>query len=152
VNKIGIDAGSPDSLSDVNDRTRGRHPCQHWSPGGNWHRCAAPGTGARLNGMELIAMVLLPFPLGYFLAKRSTAFVAYIAAYSFIFTFQTMMLLRAWVGGDTSAFQKNPNSIEWSYGLLNLVFYAAGLGLVWLGHRVAARRRAKLQPADSLSR
>jgi hypothetical protein len=99
--------------------------------------------------MELIAMVLLPFPLGYFLAKRSTAFLAYVAAHSFIFTFQTMMLLRMWVGGDTSAFQKNPNSVEWSYALLNLAIYAVGLGLVELGHRVAARRRAAGKPVAS---
>jgi hypothetical protein len=99
--------------------------------------------------MELIAMVLLPFPLGYLLAKRSTAFLAYVAAHSFIFTFQTMMLIRMWVGGDTSAFQKNPNSIEWSYVLVNLAIYAAGLGLVELGHRVAARRRAAGKPVAS---
>jgi hypothetical protein len=97
--------------------------------------------------MELVAMVLLPFPLGYFLAKRSTAFLAYVAAHSFIFTFQTMMLIRMWVGGDTSAFQQNPNSFEWSYALVNLAIYAVGLGLVELGHRVAARRRAAAKAA-----
>jgi hypothetical protein len=91
--------------------------------------------------MELIAMLLLPFPLGYFLASRSAALVAYIAAYSFIFTFQTMTLLRAWVGGDTSAYAKDPDSFEWSYGVVNLIIYAAGIGLVLLGHRVAQRRR-----------
>ena len=96
--------------------------------------------------MELIAMVLLPFPLGYFLAKRSTAFLAYVAAHSFIFTFQTTTLTRMWVGGDTSAFQRNPNSFEWSYALVNLAIYAVGLGLVELGHRVAARRRAAANP------
>jgi hypothetical protein len=93
--------------------------------------------------MELIAMVLLPFPLGYFLANRTTAFIAYIAAHSFIFTFQTMTLTRAWVGGDTSAFHKDPNSLEWSYALVNLAIYAVGLALVAFGHHVARRRRAK---------
>jgi hypothetical protein len=111
-----------------------------------------PAAGREADRMELIAMVLLPFPLGYFLAKRSTAFVAYIAAFSFIFTFQTITLLREWVGGDTSAFRTDPDSFEWSYALVNLAIYAAGLGLVWLGHRVAVRRRGKLEPADSLSR
>jgi hypothetical protein len=101
--------------------------------------------------MELVALVLLPFPLGYFLASRSTAFVAYIAAFSFIFTFQTMTLTRMWVGGDTTAFQRNPNSFEWSYALLNLVFYAGGLGLVALGHYVAARRRARRSAATPVA-
>ncbi|HEY7272610.1 MAG TPA: hypothetical protein VH502_07740 [Actinoplanes sp.] len=92
--------------------------------------------------MELILMLLLPFPLGYLLASRTAAFIAYVAAHSFLFTFQTMTLLRAWVGGETHAFARDPNSLEWSYALVNLVIYAAGLSLVALGHRLAQRRRA----------
>jgi hypothetical protein len=93
--------------------------------------------------MELILMLLLPFPLGYFIASRTAAFLAYVAAHSFLFTFQTMTLIRAWVGGDTHAFARDPNSLEWSYALVNLAIYAAGLGLVALGHRLAQRRRAR---------
>jgi hypothetical protein len=93
--------------------------------------------------MELILMLLLPFPLGYFIASRTAAFLAYVAAHSFLFTFQTMTLVRAWVGGDTHAFARDPNSLEWSYALVNLAIYAAGLCLVALGHRLAQRRRAR---------
>jgi hypothetical protein len=93
--------------------------------------------------MELILMLLLPLPLGYLLRDRLVAVVAYIAAFSFVFTFQTMTLLRAWVGGDRTAFAADPNSLEWSYGLVNLIFFGAGLGLVALGHRLRARRRAR---------
>jgi hypothetical protein len=93
--------------------------------------------------MELILMLLLPLPLGYLIASRTAAFLAYVAAHSFLFTFQTMTLLRGWVGGDTHAFARDPNGLEWSYALVNLAIYGAGLGLVALGHRLAQRRRAK---------
>jgi hypothetical protein len=93
--------------------------------------------------MELILMLLLPLPLGYLIANRTAAFLAYVAAHSFLFTFQTMTLVRAWVGGDTHAFAPDPNSLEWSYALVNLAIYAAGLGMVAIGHRLAQRRRAK---------
>jgi hypothetical protein len=101
--------------------------------------------GGRLAGMELILMVLLPFPVGYFLKSRLAAYVVYTAAHSFVFTVQTMTLLRAWVGGDRSAFAADPTSPEWPYAAVNLAIYAAGLGLLWLGHRVGAGRRAKQQ-------
>jgi hypothetical protein len=94
--------------------------------------------------MELILMVLLPFPIGYFLRNRLAAYVVYTAAHSFLFTFQTMTLLKAWVGGDRSAFADDPNALEWSYALINVLIYAAGLGLVWLGHRLARKRRASV--------
>ena len=101
--------------------------------------------------MELIAMVLLAFPLGYFLRPRLAAYVAYVGAFSFIFTFQTLTLLRAWVGGDRSAFAADPNSSEWPYAVVNLVFYAGGLGLVALGHWVRERRRNRQALAKPLT-
>ena len=94
--------------------------------------------------MELVLMVLLPFPLGYFLRNRLAAYVVYTAAHAFVFTFQTLTLFKAWIGGDRSAFTADPDGIEWSYGLINLAIYAAGAGLVWLGHRLARRRRASV--------
>jgi predicted Na+-dependent transporter len=97
--------------------------------------------------MELVLMLLLPFPLGYLMRNRLAAYVVYTAVHSFVFTFQTMMLLRAWVGGDTSAFGADPNSVEWSYGLVNLLIYAAGLGLLWLGHRAGRGRRMRAPAA-----
>jgi len=92
--------------------------------------------------MELIAMLLVPFPIGYLVRNRLAAFVAYIAVHSVIFTYQSMALVREWVGGSTAAFPKNPAAVPWAYGLANAIIFAAGLGLVWLGHRLGNRRRA----------
>ena len=108
-------------------------------------------TGGRpattLVGMELIVMLLVPFPLGYLVRRRIVAYLAYVGVHSFVFTFQTMSLTRAWVGGDRSAFGTDPQSLEWSYALVNVAIYAAGLGLVALGGRLGDRRRRRV-PAD----
>jgi hypothetical protein len=101
--------------------------------------------------MELVVMLLLTFPLGFFVPSRAAAYVAYIAVQSFVFTFQTMYLMREWVGGSTEAFDKDPQTVPWSYGLVNLLIYAAGFGLVTLGHHVAARRRRRSTMAVELS-
>ncbi|NEA25518.1 hypothetical protein [Actinomadura bangladeshensis] len=90
--------------------------------------------------MELILMLLLPFPLGYLIRDRIAAYLAYVAVHSFAFTFQTMTLTRAWVGGDTRAFVKDPDAVPFGYAAVNLAIYAVGLGLVTLGARL--RRRA----------
>ena len=37
--------------------------------------------------MELIIMVLAPFPIGFFVRSRMAAFVAFIALHAFVFTF-----------------------------------------------------------------
>ena len=93
--------------------------------------------------MELIAMVLVPFPLGFLVRNRLAAFVAYVAVHSFLFTFQTLVLVRQWAGGSFTAFEQDPAAVPLSYGVVNLVIYAVGLGLVWLGHRLGAHRRAR---------
>jgi hypothetical protein len=93
--------------------------------------------------MELILMLLLPFPLGYLIASRTPAFLAYVAAHSFLFTFQTMTLIRAWVGGDTHAFARDPNSLEWSYALINLAIYATGSAWSRSATGLPKRRRAR---------
>jgi hypothetical protein len=110
---------------------------------------AAFPTSKGTQPVELIIMVLVAFPLGFFLRNRMAAYVAYIAVYSFVFTFQTAELVREWVGGDYSAFPKDPTSAPWPYALVNLVIYSVGLGLVTLGHKQGAKRRRKtLQPVD----
>jgi len=35
--------------------------------------------------MELVVMVLAPFPIGFFVRSRLAAFVAYIAVHAFVF-------------------------------------------------------------------
>ena len=52
-----------------------------------------------------------------------------------------MELIREWVGGDYSAFPKNPGAGTWNYAVVNLIIYAAGFGLVALGRKLGAKRR-----------
>jgi hypothetical protein len=109
-------------------------------------RMPGPGAGARLGGMELILMLLVPFPLGYFLRGRPAAFIAYIAVHGFVFTVQTLNLVVEWAGGSQQAFGPFPKADDAdviAYVVVNLVIFAAGFGLVYLGHRLGARRRAR---------
>jgi cytochrome c biogenesis factor len=101
--------------------------------------------------MELLVALLVPFPLGYFIRNRMAAYLAYVAVHSFVFTFQSTSLVREWVGGDYSAFAKDPATAPWPYGLVNLAIYAAGLGLVALGSKVGATRRRKTVQAVDLA-
>jgi hypothetical protein len=48
--------------------------------------------------VELIIMLLAPFPIGYLIRNRMAAFLAYIALHSFVFTFQSTSLLKEWTG------------------------------------------------------
>jgi hypothetical protein len=96
--------------------------------------------------MELIVMLLAPLPIGFFMRNRLAAFVTYIALHGFVFTFQTLNLIIEWVGGSQEAFGPYPkasSSNVFSYGVVNLAIFAIGLGLVYLGHRLGARRRAR---------
>ena len=96
--------------------------------------------------MELVVMVIAPFPIGFFVRSRLAAFVAYIAVHAFVFTFQSLNLLIEWAGGSEEAFGPFPDASTGnvlSYGAVNLVIYAVGLGLVYLGSRLGARRRAR---------
>jgi hypothetical protein len=93
--------------------------------------------------MELIVTILLAAPIGYFVRGRLVAVLTFVAVHSFIFTFQSMELTREWVGGDNSAYPKKPKTVAWSYGVVNLIIYAAGFGLVLLGGWLAARRHQR---------
>jgi hypothetical protein len=103
--------------------------------------------------MELIIMLLVPFPLGFFLKSRVAAYIGYIAVHAFVFTFQTLVLITDWVNGSEAAFGPYPDASTeqiWGYGVINLVIYVAGLALVTLGHRLQTWRRAKRAGAVSL--
>ena len=47
--------------------------------------------------MELIVMLLAPFPIGFFMRNRLAAFVTYIALHGFVFTFQSLSLTSAFL-------------------------------------------------------
>ncbi len=96
--------------------------------------------------MSVALMILLPLPIGWFVHHRLTAFVAYLAAFSFVFTFQSTMLITEWVGGNKNAFGGYPKANKddvWSYGVVNLVFLAIGVGLLTLAGVVSSRRRSR---------
>ena len=96
--------------------------------------------------MELLVMLLVPFPLGFLSPSRLAAYLAYVAVHAFVFVFQTLVLLLDWVTGSEAAFGPYPAASwgqVWGYGAVNLLIYLGGLGLVALGHRVRARRRGR---------
>ena len=96
--------------------------------------------------MELIIMLLAPFPIGFLVRSRTAAFVTYVALHAFVFTFQSLALVLEWAGGSEAAFGRFPDASTGdvaAYGAVNLVIYAVGLGLVYLGSRLGTRRRAR---------
>ena len=93
--------------------------------------------------MIAIVTVLLALPLGYFVRSHLHANVAYAIAYLWAFTYQGLALTREWVGGDTSAFPKDPDTIPIAYGLVSAAIFTVGFGLVALGHKVGAKRHDK---------
>ena len=93
--------------------------------------------------MIAVVTVLLAFPLGFFVKSHQSANVAYAIAYLWAFTFQGVYLTLSWVGGDHSAFPKNPDSPPVGYGVVTAAIFVVGFGLVALGHRVGARRRTR---------
>jgi hypothetical protein len=96
--------------------------------------------------MALILLVVLSFPIGYLVRNRMAAFLAYLAAFNFVFTFQSIYLITKWVGGSQNAFGTYPKATQadvYSYGVVNLLFLCAGVGLLTLGRYVAERRRAR---------
>ena len=98
--------------------------------------------------MDLVLYVLIGFPLGYFLRSRSAAYVTLIAIHSFLAQFMAIVLVREWVGHDTSAFPADPAATPWGYGVAALVSYALAFALVEVGHRVRLRRRTRSDAID----
>ncbi|MFC5994612.1 hypothetical protein ACFQE5_10370 [Pseudonocardia hispaniensis] len=94
--------------------------------------------------MELIIMLLAPFPIGFFVKNRMAAYLSYITVHGFAFTYQSTYLVLFWIGGESTAFGTYPNPDEGeilAYGGVNLAIFLVGLGLVALGQWLAARRR-----------
>lgn len=91
-------------------------------------------------------MILVPFPLGLLVRNRAAAYLAYVAIQAFVFTFQTAFLVLEWANGSTEAFGSFPdydNGDVWAYGIINLVIYSLGLGLVTLGQRIHRNRNIR---------
>ncbi len=97
--------------------------------------------------MNLILLIIAPFPLGFLLHNRTAAFIAYIATAQFVFTFQTAWLLLDWGGGDKAAFggpfPDHDLGQVFGYGAINAIIFVVGLVLVTLGARFGRSRRNK---------
>jgi hypothetical protein len=89
-----------------------------------------------------IVTVLVAFPAGFFLSRRLAAVVLYVAAYAWAFGFQGIYLMLAAVDHQKGA-AFEVGDFPWSYGVVSLAIYGVGIGLVFLGHRVGAGRRAR---------
>jgi hypothetical protein len=92
--------------------------------------------------MIAIVTVLFAFPLGFFLRNRVSAYIAYLAIYSYTYTFQTMTLLREQLNGS-KIFPANPNQTAWSYLVVTAGILVIGFGLVTFAHHLATKRRAR---------
>ncbi len=101
--------------------------------------------------MLIASMLVLSLVIGWFVRPRLTAYVAYLAVFSLLFTFQSVVLITEWAGGDQKAFGAFPNSPQgevWSYGAVNLAILAVGLGLLTLVKVLASRRRGPSAVAE----
>ncbi|WP_328525766.1 hypothetical protein [Kribbella sp. NBC_00359] len=93
--------------------------------------------------MVAIVTVLFAFPLGFFLRNRLAAYVAYIAIFAYSFTFQTLYLMRAWVGGNHTAFSADAKKLPLDYLAVTGSIYIVGFLLITLGHRLGSKRRSR---------
>lgn len=102
--------------------------------------------------MNLVYTVLAALPLGLFVASRSAALLSYLLIGSYLFSFQTTVLLLSWLGHDGKpAFGPFPQGLPANsafgevvgYGVVNAVITLVGVGLVLLGARLRSRRAAR---------
>ena len=102
--------------------------------------------------MNLIYTVLVALPLGLFISSRSTALLTYLLVGSYLFSFQNTSVLLGWLGhSDRPAFGPFPEGFPAEaatgevigYGVVNAVITLVGVGLVFAGARLRARRASK---------
>jgi hypothetical protein len=109
-------------------------------------RCSQANRIHREYEMEPILMIVSAPLIGWFVRQRLAGFVAYLAIYSFLFTFQSVQLITKWAGGSKNAFGGFPKASKgdvWSYGVVNLLFLLVGVGLLVFAQYLAARRQAR---------
>ena len=98
--------------------------------------------------MVAIVTVLFAFPLGFFLRNRNSAYLVYVAIFGYSFTYQTLYLLRTWVGDRTQVFPGDPEELPISYLAVTAGIYLVGFGLVALGHLLGSKRRNRTTAVD----
>jgi hypothetical protein len=96
--------------------------------------------------MIAVVTVLCAFPLGYFMRSRLAASTMYAVAYLWAFVFQTLYLLLDSLG-DASNPAFETGDFPWQYGVVALLIFVVGFGLVNLGHWRGARRPKRVGEA-----
>ena len=95
--------------------------------------------------MIAILTIVLALPLGLLVRSRPAAYLAYAIAFGQAYTFQTALLVMEWTNGSTGAFPASRSQQLFggsvSYLVVSTAIYAAGFGLVTLGHWLRSRRR-----------
>ncbi len=96
--------------------------------------------------MIAILTIVAALPLGLLIRNRLAAYLTYAVAFAQLYTFQTAVLVMEWSNGATAAFPRDGSQqvLDGALGYLAFtsVIYAAGFGLVTLGHWLRNRRRA----------
>jgi len=104
--------------------------------------------------MIAVVTILCAFPLGFFLSSRLAANTAYAIAYLWAFVFQGIYLMLDSISNgktlnDEPAFVSD--EFPWEYGVVTLLIFLVGFGLVALGHRVGRGRRERRQESSRSS-
>ena len=104
--------------------------------------------------MIAVVTILLAFPLGFFLRSHLAANTAYAIAYLWAFVFQGIYLMLDSINqgktlNDDPAFVSD--EFPWQYGVVTLLIFAAGFGLVAFGRRVGRGRRERRQDSSRSS-
>ncbi len=101
--------------------------------------------------MIAVVTILCAFPLGFFLRSHLAANTAYAIAYLWAFVFQGIYLMLDSISSgktlnDEPAFA--PDEFPWQYGVVTLLIFVAGFGLVALGRRAGRGRRERRQESS----
>lgn len=113
--------------------------------------------------MNTLITPVLVILIGLFVRSRLLAVLFYLALEAILFSFQTLTVLLAWMGGqggfggaaDQGAFGPPPTGFPvafdeaevWAYGLVNAGIIATGAALTVVVVVLCSRRRAKKQTA-----
>lgn len=99
--------------------------------------------------MIAIVTLLVAFPAGYVFASRLAANTTYAVAYLWAFVFQTLYLLLDALSGTASSTAFDTQTFPWAYGLVALLIFGTGFGLVAAGHWVRSRRNPRMRAAST---
>jgi hypothetical protein len=98
--------------------------------------------------MIAVITLLVAFPAGYFLSSRLAANTTYAIAYLWALVFQTLYLTLDSLSGTSTSPAFTTQEFPLSYGLVTLLIFGVGFGLVAAGHWLRSRRRSAMRDAS----